>query len=354
MKIGIPRALLYYQYYPLWKTFFAELGAEVIVSSPTTKSLLAAGSGRVVAETCLPVKVYCGHVIELADEVDYVFVPAVRSLEPKVLSCSKFLGLPDLIRAVIPEAPPLLDPEVDLDQKSSEDKFWRPPASDVSLKARLVFYQTVYRVGSCFTFNPLRVKAAAERAWQVHKEYLRLMQGGLTPPEAIDLWEGTGIPPACPKAEHTIALVGHPYNLYDSYITHNLVARLRELGVQLFTPEMAPPEGLRKGILELTGQPYWTYEDEVVGAAGYYLRDERVEGIIAVSSFGCGPDSTLIDVVRRAAKEHGRPFMSLIIDEHTGEAGLITRLEAFVDMLAWRKSAAHRRARAVVAGGTLS
>jgi predicted nucleotide-binding protein (sugar kinase/HSP70/actin superfamily) len=348
MKVGIPRALLYYQYYPIWKTFFEELGASVLVSGPTTKATLAAGIERLVADTCLPVKVYCGHILELTGQVDYAFVPAVRSLEPKVLNCSKFLGLPDLVRAVLPEAPPLLAPDIDLDQRSSEDKYWRPPtSSDISFKARRILYQTIYQLGSQFTHNPLRIKAAAERAWQVHQDYLRLMQTGLTPPEAIAHWEGDDthhtsrtthhVPRITHHASHTIALIGHPYNLYDTYITHNLVAKLRGLGVKVVTSEMATPEELRQGILDLTGQPYWTYEDEVVGVAGHYLRDEKVDGFIAVGSFGCGPDSTLLDVVKRATREAGRPFMSLIIDEHTGEAGLVTRLEAFVDMLARRK-----------------
>lgn len=371
MKVGVPRALLYYQYYPMWRTFFEALGGEVLVSSPTTKATVAAGSEQVVAETCLPVKVYCGHVLELSSRVDRVFVPAVRSLEPRVLNCSKFLGLPDLIRAVLPQVPPLLDPEFDLDHKSSEDKEWLPPTSaEISLRARLAFYQALYRLGSAFTRDPRRIKAAAKQAWEVHQAYLRLMQEGLTPPEAIACWERRGsatgetdaadrdgqpsgaLDPLaksgpCPsgkppgpregeKGEQVIALIGHPYNLYDAYITHSLVSRLREMGVRLVTAEMATPEELRQGILDLTGQPYWTYEDEVVGAAGHYLRDEQVDGIIAVGSFGCGPDSTLLDAVRRAARERGRPFMSLVIDEHTGEAGLITRLEAFIDMLVRR------------------
>ncbi len=348
MKVGIPRALLYYQYYPMWKTFFEELGASVLVSGLTTKATLAAGVERLMAETCLPVKVYCGHVLELKSQVDYVFVPAVRSLEPKVFNCSHLLGLPDLVRAVIPEAPPLLSPDIDLDQKSSKDKHGYPSSSpDVSFKARRVFYQTIYQLGSHFTHNPLRIKAAAKEAWQAYQDYLRLMQTGLTPPEAIARWEGDdthhpsaiGHPPSAigHPPSHTIALIGHPYNLYDTYITHNLLTRLRGLGVRVVTPEMATPEELRQGVLDLAGQPYWAYEDAMVGALGHYLRDDGVDGFIAVASFGCGPDSTLLDVAQRAAREASRPFMSLIIDEHTGEAGLVTRLEAFVDMLTRRK-----------------
>src|SRR3990170_930343 len=76
LKIGIPKALLYYQYFPLWSTFFQELGMEVVTSDPTSKAIMAAGSGRMVAETCLPVKVYCGHILHLAGKSDYVFIPA--------------------------------------------------------------------------------------------------------------------------------------------------------------------------------------------------------------------------------------------------------------------------------------
>jgi len=148
MRVGIPRALLYYQYYPMWKTFLEALGASVVVSDPTTKDTLAVGSKRVVAETCLPVKVYCGHVLQLVGRVDYVLTPAVRSLEPKVLNCSKFLGLPDLVRAVLPEAPMLLDPEIDLDRKSSEDKERHTRVSaQISVRAGLGKKRAMYKEG---------------------------------------------------------------------------------------------------------------------------------------------------------------------------------------------------------------
>ena len=96
MRIGVPRALLYYQYYPMWKTFFEHLGAEVVVSSPTTREMFTSGCSRVIADICLPVKVFCGHVLSLVDNCDYVFIPSICSVEEKVYSCPKFIGLPDL------------------------------------------------------------------------------------------------------------------------------------------------------------------------------------------------------------------------------------------------------------------
>ena len=44
MKIGIPRALLYYRYGVLWETFFRELGMETVLSPHTNKNLLDAGN----------------------------------------------------------------------------------------------------------------------------------------------------------------------------------------------------------------------------------------------------------------------------------------------------------------------
>jgi predicted nucleotide-binding protein (sugar kinase/HSP70/actin superfamily) len=55
-------------------------------------------------------------------------------------------------------------------------------------------------------------------------------------------------------------------------------------------------------------------------------------------AFGCGPDSVMMDIVRRqATRLKTTPFMSLTLEEHTAEAGLITRLEAFLDMIQRKK-----------------
>ena len=326
VKVGIPRALLYYQYYPMWKTFFEELGAEVVVSPPTTQAILFSGSSRVVADTCLPVKVFCGHVLALVGECDYIFIPAIRSVKSKIYNCSKFLGLPDMTEAVIPESPPILDIDIDINQGKSK------------------LYQAIYRLGRRFTWNPLKVRQAAIAAWQAHLKYRQLMSNqGLTPPQAIERMSNTI--EAEPKTlsgnsaltQATIALVGHPYLLYDELINHRLIHRLEQAQYRVLTPEMLTTEQLELAITRLTGRPYWTYEEEVVGAGGHYL-EGGVEGVIGIIAFGCGPDSLMMDMVQRqATRLRTTPFMSLTLEEHTAEAGVVTRLEAFLDMIHRRK-----------------
>ncbi len=326
IKIGIPRALLYYQYYPMWKTFFEELGAEVVVSPPTTQAILAEGSARVVADTCLPVKGFLGHVISLVEKCDWIFIPAIRSVQNNIYNCSKFLGLPDMTRAVVPEAPPILEIDIDINQGKRK------------------LYQAIYKLGRHLTWNPLRVRRASLAAWQAHLNYREVMfSQGLTPPQAIERISGT--PEAAPKepanqlasTRATIALIGHPYLLYDEYINHRLIYRLEQADNKVLTPEMLTTEELESAIARLVGKAYWTYEEEVVGAGGHYLQN-GADGVIGIMAFGCGPDSLMMDTVRRqAARLRATPFMNLTLEEHTAEAGVVTRLEAFTDMIYRKK-----------------
>ena len=326
IRIGIPRALLYYQYYPMWKTFFEKLGAEVVVSPPTTQAMLSSGSSRVIADTCLPVKVFCGHVLSLVEKCDYIFIPAIRSVKPKVYNCSKFLGLPDMTRAVIPELPPILDIDIDIN------------------KGKNSLYQAIYKLGQHFTWNPLKVKQASIAARQAYLNYRQLMATHrLTPPQAIERISGTH--KAEPETLTTnpepvkarIAIIGHPYLLYDEHINHRLIYRLEQAHNKVLTPEMLTTQELESAIAVAVDKSYWTYEEEVVGAGEHYVKNDT-DGVIGIMTFGCGPDSVMMDMVRRQAARLGTtPFMNITIEEHTAEAGLITRLEAFLDMIHRKK-----------------
>ncbi len=324
IRIGIPRALLYYQYHPMWQTFFAELGAEVVVSPPTTQAMLSAGSSRVVADTCLPVKVFLGHILSLVEKCDYIFIPAIRSVRRKVYNCSKFLGLPDMTQAVIPESPPILDIDIDIN------------------RGKRVLYQAIYQLGRRFTWNPFKVRQAGIAAWQTHLDYRQLMsRHRLTPLSAIEAMSGTAETRTEKHSSHpaqaTLAIIGHPYLLYDEYINHRLIYRLEQAHIKVVTPEMLTTEALESATARLVGKAYWTYEEEVVGAGEHYLKSEA-DGVIGVMAFGCGPDSVMMDMVRQQANRlRTTAFMNLTLEEHTAEAGVVTRLEAFLDMIQRRK-----------------
>ena len=77
--IGIPRALMvFYQQFPFWRTFFEQLGFNVVISKESDKTLLTKSIETITAETCLPVEIMHGHVIDLIDkDVDYIFLPFI-------------------------------------------------------------------------------------------------------------------------------------------------------------------------------------------------------------------------------------------------------------------------------------
>jgi predicted nucleotide-binding protein (sugar kinase/HSP70/actin superfamily) len=318
MRIGIPRGLLYYQYFPMWKTFFEALGAEVVVSPQTTQEMLDQGCSRAVGDICLPVKVFCGHALSLAGKCDYVFIPSIHSPRRGVYNCPKFIGLPDIVRATAPECPSILDPDIDANEG-------RKQLDEVS-----------YKLGSMFTQDGQKIENALNKALEANQAYRTHMErNGLTPVQSIEAMfpeyrvdtRGNGS-----ASVITVAVIGHRYLLYDEHISHRLVHRLTQLGVKTVYAEMAGEDKLRASMLELVDKPYWGYEEEIVGAGAHYILSDA-DGIISVAAFGCGPDSVMLELVQRAARRLNKPFLKLILDEHTGEGGLITRLEAFVDMV---------------------
>ena len=80
MKIGLPKALLYYYYAPLWKAFFNELNVDIIESNDTTAKTLILGKEKSIDESCLALKIYLGHIEELKDKCDYILVPRIYSI----------------------------------------------------------------------------------------------------------------------------------------------------------------------------------------------------------------------------------------------------------------------------------
>jgi predicted nucleotide-binding protein (sugar kinase/HSP70/actin superfamily) len=319
--VGIPRALLYYKYFPMWSAFLKKLGAEVIVSEDTNQKLVARGASLVVSDTCLPVKVFVGHVLSLSDRCDRILIPVVRSTSKKVYNCSRFLALPDLAKAVVPHVPPILEIEFDYS------------------RGKGYLYRQIFDLGRNFTGNPFKIKEAAEYAWQIHQRYHELtVSHRLTRIQAIDLLDN-GKPLEIKDADNnglTIGIAGHPYVLHDPQVSHNLIKRLHKEGINILTPEMAPelPDSNGNGHTEFTGlaKNYWESEEDVLGAGEYYTRI-KVDGIIGIMAFACGPDSMMMSLVQRKARAAGIPYMSLTVEEHTAEAGVVTRLEAFLDMI---------------------
>ncbi|MBE7706488.1 MAG: hypothetical protein E7Z91_04520 [Cyanobacteria bacterium SIG30] len=321
--IGIPRALIYYNFFPFWYGFFTNLGIKVVLSSPTTKQTISDGSALVVSETCLPIKVYVGHVVDLVRKgIKNIFVPSIQSIAPKIYNCSKIRGLPDLIRNVVKGDYSII--EATLDKSEEKAGLYEFLAQAVS-KFKITNKKLIYK--------------ASKAGWVVYNNFKTMIQNGLEYDVALkNAMEGTVVIGA-PREKKLVdvVVVAHAYNIYDTKVCMDVFKKLKNLGVNVHNAFELTDEQLQEGVKNLNDQVYWANELEMTGCAGYYLNNKNIDGIITITAFGCGPDSLMIERIVHKSKKFKKPILNLTIDEHTGEAGFVTRIEAFCDMLQRRK-----------------
>ncbi|WP_422444948.1 acyl-CoA dehydratase activase-related protein [Thermoanaerobacterium sp. DL9XJH110] len=307
MKIGIPRALSYYAYYPFIKTFFEKLGLEVVVSDETTKEIMDRGVEDAITDACVPVKLFHGHVKNLMDRVDFVLVPRLVSINREATFCPKFLGLPDMLACSIENFQNMLEVRIDLK------------------KRRMELFFLCLRIARKFKKGFFTAYNAYLKAIFSFKNYAhQFLQGGIPP---------LGILAQRRNASIRLGVVGYPYMLYDPYLSLDLIKKLINMGVYVVTPEMVPDREKLKQARKLKKTLFWTFSNNVVRTAYHFLEKRCVDGIIHVTAFGCGPDFIVDKLMELEAKSHNMPYLTITLDEHTGQEGLNTRLEAFVDML---------------------
>ncbi|MFW5991943.1 MAG: acyl-CoA dehydratase activase-related protein [Halanaerobiaceae bacterium] len=325
-KIGIPRALMYHYFFPAWDAFFKELGAEVVLSPETNKKIVDNGVRLAVDDICLPFKVYYGHIKELKDKVDYLFVPRFISLGKDNYVCPKFMGLPDIILANFKNLPPLIEPTIDLRKGI--------------LAGRKIARKVGVKLGAGF----LRIERAFRRALKRQRLFEDIQMHGYTSAEAIKLLNRKKIKintvnPGDQKNKMKITVLAHSYITGDQYISMNIEKHLRKLGVDVSTVEMFDSHVLEDAAARQPKKSFWYFNRKLMGAAYYLFNNEnKVDGLIQLTAFGCGPDSMIKELVDIKGDKYNIGILNINIDEHTGEAGLITRLEAFIDLLERRKS----------------
>lgn len=320
IRIGIPRALLYYRYFSLWHTFFRELGFEVVVSRPSHRSLIEEGFKFADDDTCLPIKMAYSHTFYLKDQVDYLFIPRLLSLEPGTCFCPRLAGLPEMLKYSIPNMPAILDPYVDERYRDSR------------------FSHALSKVASTLGKGSKEIKQAYQKGEVAYQLFRERLKRGEKIPELFSESKRESFPLQKDDLMKNIAIVGHPYCLYDPYFNFNLVKILENVHVSIYIQEMVNKEDIDFEIQRLGKDIYWTFGREILGAGLHYLHSDQADGLIYLTCFACGVDSMIEPLIRHKVKEYGdKPYLCLMIDEHTGPAGVLTRLEAFLETVERRK-----------------
>lgn len=299
IKIGIPRAFLYYRHYILWKSFFEGIGCNIILSSPTNKEIVDSGKYLSVDESCLPSKIYLGHIKYLSDKCDYILVPRICNYGRGKRVCMKFYGMYDIVHNLFPDNE-ILSYNIDY------------------LKGNFEFFGFI-KMGFKLNRNIFKVIFSYFNAKRKEREYIISLKN-----KEINTLKSNKL---------KILIVSHPYIVYDDFLGGSVIRYLKENDIDiLYSDRMDRSDSIcyAKGMSDTL---YWLYSKENIGSIMHY--NDAVDGIIFLSSFPCGPDSLVNELVIR--KMDGIPIINLIMDESTATSGLYTRLESFVDIIKARR-----------------
>ncbi len=292
----MPRALYYFHYHPLWKSFLSGLGFEVVVSPPTNKEILEWGLSSCVDGMCLPVKAYVGHALALSRAgVNSIFLPQIISVSTAEYTCPNFLGLPDLIKQYLPEKTKVISPVLDGRR------------------------------------GPRALKACYHRFGRLHAPGREVRRSWSQAAGRQCAFEHSLQRVSTSKVKKKLLLLGPRYLIDDPFLSGNLVDRLERLGAEVLTAANADLSPVGNGALPMEKPFFWTETRESWRAVEEFLG--LIDGLVTAAPFGCGAQSLLSVFVQDWVQGRNLPKLELHLDEHTSELGTLTRLEAFYDLL---------------------
>jgi predicted CoA-substrate-specific enzyme activase len=310
--VGIPRALMiYYQQFPFWRTFFEKLGFNVVLSRESDRTLVTQSLETVTSETCLPVELIHGHVIDLLDRgVDYVFLPFIVSGKYKEgdkttnTNCPWIQSFPFMVKAA-------------LRGKVDDSRFLTPTLHFRFFERALVKELSEY-FGERFGLSREKIGEAISKADEMQVSFEK---------ELVDY--GRKVLKDIPAGCRPVIMLGRPYNSSDPHLNLDLTEKLLAQNVM-----PVPLDMLDLSLPAIYGNyrnMYWPNGQKMIAAAQYVARTDGLYAVY-ISNFRCGPDSFIWHYVTEELK--GKPFLHLEVDEHSADAGMVTRIEAFLDSLA--------------------
>lgn len=299
--IGIPRGMLYYRYETLWKTFFTKLGVNIRVSDPTTHRIAEQGMSITIDEACLSLKLYLGHVSELIGNCDTIFIPRISNFGRNRDMCPRFHALYDLAKNIF---------------RGSGQKFLTCNIDVLGGESELkAFLSLGHSLGRPVKSTLSAYKAAKTEDQRVWKSKLK---------EQKSLLDQSGL---------KILIAGHDYLIRDAYIGKPITDFLKQNGVLFVEAGIVDREAALKRSTELSPTCRWEFSREIVGSIAMYK--DRIDGIIFLSAFPCGPDAMVNELMLR--RIDGLPMLNLVMDGQNGTAGTETRLESFLDIIRFKR-----------------
>lgn len=291
--VGIPRSLFYCEYGILWKKFFEELNVSYLVSPKTNEEIMKLGRDSSVDEMCLSLKNYLGHVKYLEGKVDYLLIPRIDNYGTFNQTCTNFLAAYDIVSNLVET--PILNYNIDLVNHETEEK---------------AFLNLGYQLKK----KKNEIKKAYRKAKQYQNEYYD-----------TKIQKNYNL---LNSSKKKILLISHDYVLEDEVIGIPVLELLKKQNIVVIDANLFDRKVVMKKSKQLSNTLYWDTSRKLVGAIPIVEHD--IDGIIFLSSFPCGLDSLVNELMIRKMK---KPYLNLVIDEVSTLTGIETRIESFLDIL---------------------
>ena len=313
VRIGVPRIFFFHDFLPFWSTLLWELGFDVELSATTNRQIINKGVESILTESCFPHKVAHGHIRDLMEKnVDAVFLPSFINFNSKNESVRSF-ACP--YAQTMPYIASIAFGKV---------RFIKPVINLEYGIQHLV--NEIHRSLKQFHITRSSIKKALEKAQLAQLEFSSAVKK-----------RGSEI--LANINERTIVIIGRAYNAFDSGINLEIPKKLASLGVFSIPMDYLPLETV--DISSKWTNMYWRSGQGILRAAEL-IRDNPKLYALYIGNFSCGPDSFIQHFFCETMS--GKPFLHIEIDEHSADAGVITRCEAFLDSIEGQgKSAENRR-----------
>ena len=306
LTVGVPRALGMYDYAPLIIGFLNALGVRVKLSSKTNRGTVEQAIQLSYTDSCLPIKLLHGHAASLKDGVDYVLFPSAIRMglkegdENQKYTCPLVQASPYIIKQVLGLGDKALVPTIDFSMGDSD------------------VIKNLVDVAKKLGFKKGGGKKAAIEGIKAQRAF-----------EAEQVEIGRRILHELEESGQLgVVVYARSYLSQDSGANLGIAEKLAQLGVMPIPLDFLPLDSV--DVKQFSDRPYWYYESKHIAGAAITLVEPQLYGMM-LTCFGCGPNSFVTNIVEDITD--GKPLGHLELDEHAAEAGLVTRLEAFVDTI---------------------
>jgi predicted CoA-substrate-specific enzyme activase len=309
--VGIPRVLFMYKLFPMFQAMFHHLGFNVVISGHTDERIVGLSESVTYEETCYPVKLIAGHVLDLVEMgVDYIFLPALATMKHQVSRTRQ-----DYPCMFMQSAAKITEIMLGNQLQRKGIKLISPTLSFKFGRQHLL--KTLLKIGTELGKGAGQVLPAIKAGFLAKDAFERAVESA-----------GREFIQNLSAGEKALVLITRPYGIIDRQLNMRIPQELERMGIKTIPKDCLPISD--RDVSDFCSNMYWPFGQHILAAVQIAKERPHLYPVV-LTNHGCGPDTALIHYVSEIMA--GKPYLHLEVDEHSSPVGIITRLQAFVNSL---------------------